>query len=436
MDRRQLLVQRVREFFGDRLDDVLPMVRQDRQELRGWQEPAHVRAVVRRSIRAGTREGDPGEEAAERTAVAEFESARGAAEPDPGQQREATGQLLEAAAAGLDKVVRNDPNALGNEELLGLECALLIYARPAVLVRPAGLGSVPPFWNLLEDQREDIEMAQRGVGRIELLNHPEYDWAGTAFLVNDNLLMTTRRIAELFVENRGGSWQFRPGVTAWMNYRTAYQQVPNAGYRVRAVAGVHDRYDLALLEVERPQVNGAAPAPLAIAAEPPPNPDGRFVYLIGYPIRDARRNEPEAVARIFRDVYNVKRVQPGQLRGRFWFHEVELLRHDCAPLGQNPGAPLIDLETQQVIGLQTTSRYLEGGTAVPLYALRDDPLLRGAGVTFAEATSRDRQTVVEQLERLARSRYWNEAANVIANLYQQAFGRTPPGGPGFQPRGR
>jgi hypothetical protein len=49
MDRRQLIVQRVREIFGERLDDVLHMVRQDRQDMRGWQEPAHVRAAVRRA---------------------------------------------------------------------------------------------------------------------------------------------------------------------------------------------------------------------------------------------------------------------------------------------------------------------------------------------------------------------------------------------------
>ena len=103
--------------------------------------------------------------------------------------------------------------------------------------------------DVLEDQREDIEMAQRGVGRIELFGHPEYDWAGTAFLVNDNTLMTTRRVAEAFVENRNSAWQFRPGISTWMNYRTSYQDVPNAGYRVRSVVGVHDQYDLALLEV-------------------------------------------------------------------------------------------------------------------------------------------------------------------------------------------
>ena len=34
MDRRQMVVQRAREFLGERLDDVVHMVRQDRQELR------------------------------------------------------------------------------------------------------------------------------------------------------------------------------------------------------------------------------------------------------------------------------------------------------------------------------------------------------------------------------------------------------------------
>ena len=42
------------------------------------------------------------------------------------------------------------------------------------------------------------------------------------------------------------------------------------------------------------------------------------------------------MARIFRDVYNVKRVQPGLLRGTFAFHEVQLLRHDCARSARPP----------------------------------------------------------------------------------------------------
>jgi Trypsin-like peptidase domain len=426
MDRKQMVVQRVREFFGERVDDVLHMVRQDRQELRGWQEPAHVRAVLRRAIRA---EGSPTPQDNDtaRTLVLESEFGRAAGEPDRGQQREAMGQMLEVGANALEKAARNAVNDITPEEVLGLECVLLLYGRPAVLISDGMLAAVPPYWNVLEDQREDVEMAQRGVGRIELLGHPEYDWAGTGFLVNDNVLMTTRRTAEVFIENRDGSYQFRPGITTWMDYRSPYQCVSSAGYRVRSIIGVHERYDLALLEVERPQMDGTAPTPLSLSAMPPAQTEGRQVYLIGYPVRDARRNEPEPIARIFRDVYNVKRVQPGVLRGQLNFHEVQLLRHDCAPLGLTDGSPLIDLETQQVIGLQTSGRYLDTSTAIPLYTLRDDPLLRRAGVTFAEATAQDRQTLSEQLERLARSRFWNEARSTISSLYQRAFGNYTPG---------
>jgi hypothetical protein len=422
MDRRQMVVQRARECFGERIDDVLHMVRQDRQELRGWQEPAHVRAAARRSIREADGDSSDG---GGRAAVAELEFARAAAEPDRGQQREATGLLLEAGLAGLEKAARNAAMELTPQEVLGLESVFLFYGRPAVLVAEGRLGSMPPFWNWLEDQREEIELTQRGVGRIEFLGHPDYDWAGTGFLVNDNVLMTTRRVAELFAENKEGHWQFRPGITAWMNYRSGYQVGPDAGYRVRSVLGLHELYDLALLEVERPQTDGMAPAPLALAAQPPRDLENRPVYLIGYPVGDARCNEPEAVARVFRDVYNVKRVQPGQLRGALTFGPIQLLRHDAAPLGQNSGAPLLDLETHQVLGLHSAGRYLEMGTAVPLYVLRDDPMLRSAGVTFAEATTQDREALAEQLQRLARSRLWRETRETITGLYQKAFGSPP-----------
>ncbi len=430
MDRRQMLVQRAREFFTDRLDDVLHMVRQDRQQMRGWQEPEHVRAAVRRTIREeGGGVTQVTQVALSDDAVTDvtqlfFELGRGAGEPDRGQQREAIGQILESGAFALEKVAKNAFD-LTNEETFGLEAVLLLYGRPALLVNQGRVSSPPPFWNLLQDQAEDVEVAQRGVGRIELLGHPEFDWAGTGFLVSDNVLLTTRRTAELFSENKDGRWQFRPGITAWMDYRSGFQNVKSAGFQVRGVIGIHPNYDLSLLEVEGPQLNGSAPVPLGLSAERPRTVENRPVYLIGFPVRDARRNEPEMIARIFRDVYNVKRVQPGLLRGEFRFAEVPFLRHDCAPLGQNGGAPIIDLETHQVIGMQLAGRYLEPGTAVPLYALRDDPLFRQANVPFTEGTrQQEAARVLNQVERLARSRSWIEVRNFIDNLYQRTFGRT------------
>ena len=154
--------------------------------------------------------------------------------------------------------------------------------------------------------------------------------------------------------------------------------------------------------------------------------EGRQVYMIGYParVRTRERNDPEMVARIFRDAYNVKRVQPGQLRGCLQFRNVQLLQHDCSCLGQSSGSCLVDLETHQVLGLHLSSRYLETGTAIPLWVLRDDPLMRRAGVTFAEATSSACSTP-NQMERLARSRYWGELCSSISTLYQRAFGKNP-----------
>src|SRR5262249_47130819 len=127
MDRRQLLVQRTREVFGDRLDDVVDMVRQDRQDLRGWEEPAHVRSVLRRAV--GERQGGgPVEDGS--VAVVDIEFGRLAGEPDRGQQREALGQLLEAGANALEKIARSGNIDMGIEERMGLECVLLLYGRP------------------------------------------------------------------------------------------------------------------------------------------------------------------------------------------------------------------------------------------------------------------------------------------------------------------
>jgi Trypsin-like peptidase domain len=425
MDRRQMVMQRAREFFGDRLDDVLPMVQQDRQELRGWQEPAHLRAAVRRTVRA---EGDVETMRLGETAVADaltpaFDFGRPAAEPDLGQQREAIGLLLECGASALQKMQRGNAD-LTPEETFGLEAVLLLYARPALLMAPGQMFACPPFWNLMEDQRDDIELVQRGVGRIEMFGHPEFDWAGTGFLVAPGLLLTTRRTAELFAECKDGNWQFRPGISAWMDYRSGYQNVSNAGYRVRNVLGCTQNYDLAVLEVEGTQVNGQSPVPLPLACEAPTNLFGRLVYLVGYPCRDARRNEPEPVSRIFRDVYNVKRVQPGQLRGDFRFAELPFLRHDCAPLGVTCGAPVIDLETHQVVGVQVTGRYLETSTAVPVYALQEDPLFRRCNVPFTNTRrAEEKARLNAQVERLSRSSYWNEVRDLVEGLYQRAFGR-------------
>jgi len=130
MDRKHMIVQRAREFFAERFHDVIHMIQQDRQGLHGWEEPAYLRAVLRRAVR----EGATAEMATTTVAVTPTEFGRAAGEPDRGQQREAIGQLLEAAVTALQKVSAGEKPELTPEEVLGLESAILLYGRLALLV--------------------------------------------------------------------------------------------------------------------------------------------------------------------------------------------------------------------------------------------------------------------------------------------------------------
>ena len=84
--------------------------------------------------------------------------------------------------------------------------------------------------------------------------------------------------------------------------------------------------------------------------------------------------------RIFMDVYNVKRLQPG--RAVTYSAKFSALEHDCSTLGGNSGSPVVDLETHQVIGLHFGGRYGLGNYAVPLWMLTADPLLAKGEVNF------------------------------------------------------
>jgi hypothetical protein len=419
MDRPQVVIELVRDLFGERLPEAARQARQDARDLQGWDVPAHLRALL---LSEG---GDGTDDRATTTVDSQSRGAHVGGE----RLRHRLRALLDAAAAALDKSQGDFPADLRDYDLFALECLVLLYARPAVVIQDNQLGPIAPFWAALENDLPAMVTVQRGVGRIELLGHPEFDWAGTGFLVNENCLMTTRRTAEAFVENRGGTWQFRPEITAWMDYRSDQQRVASAGYHVRAVIGVHEQYDLALLEVEAPRPGPGGPTPLVIAEEPPNGLQGRPAYLVGYQIRDDRRGVPATVARLFQNDYHTKSIHPGVLREEIPFRDLRLLRHDCTVLGGMAGACLVDLETHHVLGLHLSGRYLERGTAIPLWALRDDALLQRAGVTFAAATSHQWQSTVSQLERLAATRFWAQAQGTITALYERAFNPGEPAAP-------
>ena len=74
--------------------------------------------------------------------------------------------------------------------------------------------------------------------------------------------------------------------------------------------------------------------------------------MVGYPVCDSRRSEPESMTRIFRDVFGCKRVNPGKITNCFRFGNVDLMTHDCCTLGQTAGGCVFDLQTHRVVGVQ------------------------------------------------------------------------------------
>ena len=170
---------------------------------------------------------------------------------------------------------------------------------------------------------------------------------------------------------------------------TVQRPLPNMGrfsgrdaleYNLTGVIGIHEQYDLALLRVAAHSRQGHdLPPVLGLSAQPPSSAAGHQVYIIGYPALDSRNNLG-VMQRIFNNIYNVKRLQPGEITAildeKNWF------LHDCSTLGGNSGSCVIDLETNLVIGLHFGGAYLKENTAISLWRLQDDPLIQKANIRY------------------------------------------------------
>lgn len=291
-------------------------------------------------------------------------------------------RVAEAALSAARKIEEEGADAnLTPEEEVGIEAIVLLTGRPPILIQNGSFFPPPQEWQFLEQFRQAIETSFRSVGRVEVTGHPSLDWIGTGFLVAPDVIMTNRHVAVEFSRpGAGGSWSFAMGMTPRIDYVEELGGGNVAEFTFTDVIGIHDVFDLALLRVEQESGNGVtAPEPLTIASEEPAGPN-RKVYVVGYPAWDGRRNDPIEMQRIFTNIFNVKRLQPGEIIGMPAGQGI--FNHDCSTLGGNSGSCVIDILTNQVVGLHFGGRYLEANRAVALWELANDPLLQSAGVNF------------------------------------------------------
>ncbi|QES51255.1 serine protease [Streptomyces venezuelae] len=294
-------------------------------------------------------------------------------------------RVLAAGVRGLEKLAAGRADDVDEDEHFGLEAIVLLEGRPAILVQ--GMDFAPQLgdWAILDGQRAGIRESLARVGRVEVTGHPDLDWLGTGFLVSPDVVMTNRHVAAEFTRADGrGGFSFRPGMGARIDTAEELGGPVSDGsfeFAVTEVLGIHPQVDMALLRVAPASGGGGTlPTPLPVAADAPPDLAGRAVYVVGYPAADGRRNEPEAMSRIFMDIYNVKRLQPGTATALL--PDGLTMTHDCSTLGGNSGSPVFDLADHRVLGLHFGGRFRSGNFAVPLFALAEDPLLERAEVNW------------------------------------------------------
>jgi endonuclease G len=218
----------------------------------------------------------------------------------------------------------------------------------------------------LQASSEQLRRAARAVGRINVVGIPDLPYAGTGWLVEQNTLLTNRHVAGEFARRSRGGFTFKPGIDD-APIRASIDFLEEAGRRKRLeypiVEVLHieddDGPDFALLRVERGAGMAALAPPIPLSASPAS--PGLQVAVIGYPARDSRVPDAKLMQSIFGNVFDKKRLAPGQVTKA----QRDVVLHDCSTLGGNSGSVVLDLATGSAVGLHFAGRFLETNYAVP-----------------------------------------------------------------------
>lgn len=222
--------------------------------------------------------------------------------------------------------------------------------------------------------RRDLEAASQklspiipAVGRVEVTNHGmNLDYVGTAWLVDDAILVTNRHVASEFAERGSAGYVFHIGFDRKNPIGTRIDFIEEYGNTAELEFPIGDVLfiapeggpDVAFVRLRNPS---ARQLPRALTLAQDVAPARTVVATIGYPARDSRIPEQELMDRIYGTVYDKKRLAPGFVTGE----ELGSVLHDCTTLGGNSGSVIVALGTGEAVGLHFAGSFLRTNYAVP-----------------------------------------------------------------------
>lgn len=263
----------------------------------------------------------------------------------------------------------------GTAPLDQLEAIIKLVGRPPLLIRndQVVLEPLPDLPPTTSGLIKGVQKWIPSVGRIEFSNH-SMAWGGTGWVVGKRgggaLVVTNRHVAQLVASRKadgtgvflrspsgvryGASIDFREEVDSMRGDSSRSARLTRIDYLADDTAA-----DVALLFIEESSFQLPDPFELLASNEKVSVDD--LVALIGYPAYDSR-NDANAQAQYFRDLYEVKRIAPGRILQPSG--DGQTLTYDCTSLGGNSGSPVIRLDDGKVVGLHFSGAYLSANTAV------------------------------------------------------------------------
>ena len=231
------------------------------------------------------------------------------------------------------------------------------YLRPAFVVQDAGF-SMPndhPWQPLLTMYKTNITKAVQSVGIFEIVRNDKKYPSGTGWLMSEDLVVTNQHVAEVFCEKVKGKYRIKKGFEKiTIDFNEEFDRIHDYEFKITEVVHVEEddtslydhTPDLAILRVEKVNSNGEKlPPPLELYDQP--LEVNQAIAIIGFPSADYKL--PLKRKRIFNNIYDVKRLQPGLIRKIKMLYDFDF-QHDCATLVGNSGSPVIDIATGKVVG--------------------------------------------------------------------------------------
>ncbi len=258
-----------------------------------------------------------------------------------------------------------------------IESIVKAQARPVLVIRDNQmvmqfLGPDSEIWKeRLSSAKPKLNSIIPSIGRVELINYPGMPYAGTGWMVSEDILVTNRHVAQVFAQRDQKKYVFktlnRGRLESKVDFLEEADRSSSLEFPVTEVLWISEEgaeIDVAFLRIGR--VSGQQLPPMIQLADSTLKVD-ELVAAIGYPAKDSRARDQDLASRIFRDVYNKKRLAPGQITSI----SDRVIEHDCSTLGGNSGSALIDLATGRAVALHYAGEWLKANYAVPASIIKD-----------------------------------------------------------------